>query len=404
MSEFTVEISRPGEFGALTSATLELPATQAEYHDAMEKARTTDYKVTYSTELLDCKRGWLRPHIPKNANLLELNLLAIRMEKNIKDEIDVFEGMVKIETERNGGEPVPLPRLINMTFSIDNCHVAYGIHNDEALGKFLFDNDMLSDEDYKAAQIHPALNLFDPGRIHLFGKKHREAENGVFSSVGYVEIETVNEVYIPGEMAYFNNSGAPVVLEISKGHFNDPGYDNDMTFTVDLPEMRGKRLIDVLEKVEAASLEEIGYRCIDCLIPAAKELIDDAEDIEAVNRFAEALAKLQRRILPVRYKAMLEAVKPSDLESATRLVADADQYTLDDKMSGPEDYAREYLSRLEGGDERIDLSKLVNPYALGEQVMKLENAAWTSYGVLKRKDGGSIQARGQNPAGPEMKL
>ena len=39
MIEFTGEISRPGSFGALTSATLELPATWAEYQDAMEKAR-----------------------------------------------------------------------------------------------------------------------------------------------------------------------------------------------------------------------------------------------------------------------------------------------------------------------------------------------------------------------------
>jgi len=123
-----------------------------------------------------------------------------------------------------------------------------------------------------------------------------------------------------------------------------------------------------------------------------------------VERFAKALENMQRHTLPSLYKAMFEAVKPPDLEAATELAAAVEDYTLDAETSGPEDYARKYLSRLKGGDERIDLSKMVNPYALGEQVMKLENAAWTSYGVLGRKDGGPIQAQADQPGmGMEMR-
>jgi len=404
LSEFTVEISRPGEFGALTSATLELPATQAEYHDAMEKARTTDYKATYTTELLDCRRGWLRSHIPDNANLLELNLLAIRMDKYIKDDLDVFEAMVNIETERNGGKPIPIPRLINLTFSTENCHVAGGIKNDAGLGKFLYENDFLSDEDAGAVEARSEAGRPVSDLFATFGKEHRDNEGGVFTDADrYVEFDgSVNEVYIPGDMAYFESTGAPVVLEISKGFFNTPRRSN-VTATLDLPPLTEKRLCDALEKVEVASAKEIGWRCADCLIPAAKELIDDAEDVEAVQHFADALVKMQRQTYPVLYKAIFEAVKPPDMESATALVADVDQYTLDAETSGPEDYARKYLSRLKGGDERIDLSRLINPYALGQQVMALENAEWTSYGVLKRKDGGPIHAQEQS-AGPGMKM
>jgi len=257
VSEFTVEISRPGELGLSTSADLELPATQAEYHDAMEKARTTDYKATYSTELLDCERDWLCPHIPENVNLLELNLLAIRMDKYIKDEMDVFEGMVNIETKRNGGEPIPLPRLINLTFSTENCHVAGNITNDTQLGKFLYENDFLSDGDVRALQ---ALN--EAGRpvsdlLALLGKEHRANEGGTFTSSGrYVEFDgSVNEAYVPHEMAYFESSGAPVVLEISKGFFNDPDYDNDLTATLGLPATAGQ----VCAAVEAVKAASAGY-------------------------------------------------------------------------------------------------------------------------------------------------
>ena len=83
MSILTVEIMRPGSFGLHTSATLKMPATWAEFQDAKQKARITDDKVIYSSEILDCKYDWLRPHIHKNANLLELNLLATRMDKYV---------------------------------------------------------------------------------------------------------------------------------------------------------------------------------------------------------------------------------------------------------------------------------------------------------------------------------
>lgn len=52
---------------------------------------------------------------------------------------------------------------------------------------------------------------------------------------------------------------------------------------------------------------------------------------------------------PILCKAVFEKVKPSDLETATELVAEVDDYALAPEMSGSEDYAREYRSRLKGG-------------------------------------------------------
>ena len=61
----------------------------------------------------------------------------MRIEQNIKDDMDVFEAMVKTESAWNSGKPIPLPRLINLTFSTGNCHVAGNITSDALLGKFL---------------------------------------------------------------------------------------------------------------------------------------------------------------------------------------------------------------------------------------------------------------------------
>jgi hypothetical protein len=152
--EFTVEIMRPGDFGRGTSATLELPANWAEYHDALEKARITDDRTIYSVTMLGCRREWLAPHIPEQLPggrpLLELNLLATRMQQYIPENLDIMEAMVKIESQRTKQEPLPIPRLINLTFNTENCHVVGEILSDTNLGKFLYKNDFLSDTDYNA--------------------------------------------------------------------------------------------------------------------------------------------------------------------------------------------------------------------------------------------------------------
>ncbi len=74
-----LEISRPGSFGAETSATLSLPATPYEILDALDKARVTDDCVIYSIEITNCKLDYLPQFIANSTNLYELNCLAARL-------------------------------------------------------------------------------------------------------------------------------------------------------------------------------------------------------------------------------------------------------------------------------------------------------------------------------------
>lgn len=76
---FTLEISRPGLFGANTAATLTLPATPYELADALDKALITDDRVIYSTEILDCELDFLPQFIFPGTNLYEMNHLAQRL-------------------------------------------------------------------------------------------------------------------------------------------------------------------------------------------------------------------------------------------------------------------------------------------------------------------------------------
>ncbi len=190
MSIISVEFSHTNSQGQKSYGELHLPASQAAYRDAMEKARITGSQSITSYGIIECKYDWLLPYLPENAKLLELNLLAMRIENYIQEDMDIFEAMVRIEAKRGKNKSIPLPRLINLTFNTENCHVAGGIKNDTQLGRFLYENNMLYDEDAAAVKKRS-----DEGRpvsdiYAMLGKEHRENEGGIFTATGrYVEFD-----------------------------------------------------------------------------------------------------------------------------------------------------------------------------------------------------------------------
>ena len=92
-----LEISRPGPFGANTSATLVLPAMPYEILDALDRARVTDERVIYSTEILSCELDYLPQFLSPSSNLYELNHLCNRLASLSDWELDCFEGMVMMD-------------------------------------------------------------------------------------------------------------------------------------------------------------------------------------------------------------------------------------------------------------------------------------------------------------------
>ena len=65
--------------------------------------------------------------------------------------------------------------------------IAPGIKSDEMLGKFLYDNEMLSEKDTQAANARLSFTAFPEDYYRMIGKRRREAGNGSFTQAGYVE-------------------------------------------------------------------------------------------------------------------------------------------------------------------------------------------------------------------------
>ena len=95
---------------------------------------------------------------------------------------------------------------------------------------------MLSDEAMALADTMDEDSDFRERLLELLGEQHQEEHGGVFTSRGYAEPGgDFKEVYRKGEMFCFARPSAPVVLEVSKGFFDDPSYDNDKTAILNLP-------------------------------------------------------------------------------------------------------------------------------------------------------------------------
>lgn len=394
---FEVEIGRPGSIGAMTATSLSLPATPFVLADALEKVRITDERILYSTEVLASNCSYLPNLIPASANLYELNHLAERLAALNKWELDCFEGLVAMDAAQ-GAESIPVERLINFTHSLENCQIAYEAHNDKSLGKFYVDNDMADLPDNLPEAIYELLDY------EVIGRKARTAEGGVFIDKGYVVLNgEVSHAYREGSAVPPEKPCHTIELELCKGFFNDPDYDNDLSEHLLLPADDG--IFDrAIAQVQAASMEECSLQAVDCIAPALTELLSDTlyesqgDCYGAVNELAKRLKKLSDNGKLITYKAMLEAAPAAlTLEEAIDLAGQAVDFTVRQDIPSPEEYAKQALSK-----SSIPLSEELiahaNLYQYGQKLMEHNGVTQSGYGALIPLDGRSVEQCLDRPA------
>ena len=326
--------------GPCSCEELDLPASDYELLDMAERLRLEPGRKA-ELEILRYPDSfsYLEKCIPAIPDIHQLNALAGRL--NEIDETDtwamaVFEGLIGMKMQK-GELPIPIHALIDFAYSADCCHVVEDVDTDYKLGRFLAENGFLPEAQELAGT---AFELLDFVQI---GKTHREAENSVITSFGYVEQHSEvhpvskNMDFLPRQPDY------AILLEVSKGFFNDPGYDSGKSVQLKLPASQ-ETLDAVLEAVEAWDWREVGWSCLDCCAPALADMISDGEEgIDFLNQMAQRLADLEPNALTA-YKALLEAMECKNLHGAEALIGSLDEYIFSPQHSSPVDVAHGELS------------------------------------------------------------
>ena len=386
-----VEISNAGPKSYETAVALELPATWAEFNDALHMARIDDGHHC-GNEVICTWSDELPPSvIDTDVDLYELQLFALRMTMLQPEQRSAFYSLLCVEAAKHDG-PIPLPRLIDLTYNTDICVTFPRIYTDKALGAYLMEHGRLSQEETRQITLAER-----PERKELLlaavGGLHRMEAGGVFTYWGYAEASggCFREHYAPGETACFDHSGTPVVLQVSKSGAG-------LTAVLDLPAIP-TAVERALKSVDAVSADECTFECMDCLIPACRAWINAAMaqvgSIGLVNDFAERLLGME---LPeqIKYKALLEASRCSSLDDATQLLSELDSYEFHPEFATPWDYAETYLKE-RYPDLPPALFSPARPDVAGNEMMERSHATLTSYGLIRRMDGQPLPHFDQAP-------
>ena len=162
---------------------LGLPAMGGRIWDALQRLRSTatperpfDVSIRESPKLPELAGITLiAPTLP------ELNFFARRLAFMPDEDILLLKGVLlqRLEAGRyeNG---IPMKELINLTYGLDTVMIASNVGDDEALGRFVVENEL--NEDVNAIP-ESSLYLLDQAQI---GRLQRKNDGGVFVDGCYV--------------------------------------------------------------------------------------------------------------------------------------------------------------------------------------------------------------------------
>lgn len=183
-------------------AELLLPAADYEIKDAMQRTRAGGRENTVEVSILECD---ILPELQDirldTFSLDELNFLAKRLASLPNEELPVFYAVTEqIFGDADENEnPVSIKDLINCTYGLDTVPVAHNVSNLAELGRFAFENELLSDLDGIPESAVPFLNAEQIGRVQ------QKNDNGVFEgrlyipTVHYDRPEIYDGVTLPDE-------------------------------------------------------------------------------------------------------------------------------------------------------------------------------------------------------------
>ena len=378
---FAVYLAKEDVPNSEAYATLELPASPWELWDAMEKVRLKDGEALYM-EIDDYYAfEYLAPHLEElDISLNELNDLAARLATLDEVQGIAFEGLFSMEVQKkvntNGGI-ITLQDLRDLAVSAKtDCYHVVDAADDAQLGRFYAENGFMEELDGLSDDV---FEMLDFGKI---GKALRTGENGTFTRSGYVVQHS--ELVTAPPCAKELPEKPEYLFRLTLGLH--PDLEDDRTVTLELP-ASAEALREVQKQLGADGWEGAMVLDYDGIIPQAAEFADLPMELDAFNDFAEAVEAMPSREKQIpKLKALLEHFEVTDLATAAGLAEHIGDYILTPEISSPQEAAIDELNFTMDAHSAELLLPHVNLFTYGNEIIKDDNAALTSYGLLHRED------------------
>ena len=373
--------------GGYYYAELLLPAADYELKDAMQRTRAVGRENTVEVSILECD---ILPEMQDirldTFSLDELNFFAKRLASLPNEELPVFYAVTEqiFDDADNTENPVSIKDLINCTYGLDTVPVAHNVSNLSELGRFAFENELLSDLEGIPESAVPFLNAEQIGRVQ------QKNDNGVFE--GRLYIPTVHydrpEIYdgetLPDEESESSDFAIRLLVSGTPEHIK--GDPVDRAIWLNLP-MASDILANYAAAFNEADIGDCVYYDFESVIPQiTSDMFGSMSDVKALNKLAAEIS-IMSETEQVKFKAVLDAENTASIQDAMNAAQNLWRYKFTAMPDTADAFFKDYVA--ENADTRFDNRWLDGLFARneGERLLGRIGATLTDYGVISARNG-----------------
>lgn len=374
MSIIIVRDALREKYAQYQGAELQLPATENEISDAMQRARITNSNQAYTVSECILYDENIQPKFKDlPLDIYKLNYLAKVLSEFTSYDHALFRGCI---AEMN--DKLTLNSLINAAYNLQDCSIIDGLSTDEQLGKIYTDNGWLEwltgvDENIWRYIDYTAL-----------GRDIREKEKGIYTKDGYFVNTRKNysEVYdgITFPETFADDEYMFRLLISRKPQECTESGINEQWLTLPASKERKQQF---LSSIDVRSFD-------DCILLAVKSMesnipmcVKDLSQLGMLNSLAHRMRDMEKSGELPKYKALLAWKGCKCLDDAVSIANNLDKYILYEEPSTIIEYARNVFADTYGKIVPDSFIKHFNFATYAEELYAEGNLVLTEYGVIK---------------------
>ena len=373
--------------GGYYYAELLLPAADYEIKDAMQRTRAVGRENTVEVSILECD---ILPELQDirldTFSMDELNFLAKRLASLPNEELPVFYAVTEqiFDDAEESENPVSIKDLINCTYGLDTVPVAHNVSNLAELGRFAFENGLLSDLDDIPESAVPFLNAEQIGRVQQKNDKGIFEGDLYIPTVHYDRPEIYDGVTLPDEESESSDFAIRLLVSGTPEHIK--GDPVDRAIWLDLP-MASDILSGYAAAFNEADIGDCVYYDFESVIPQiTSEMFGSMKDVQALNKLAAEIS-IMSESEQVKFKAVLDIENTASIHDALNATQNLWRYEFTAEPDTADAFFKKYI--LENTSTEFDSRWLENllPRNEGERLLGRIGAAVTDYGVISARNG-----------------
>ena len=371
--------------GGYYYAELLLPAADYVIKDAMQRARAVGRENTVEVSILECDILPVLQDIRLDTfSLDELNFLAKRLASLPDEELSVFYAVTERIFNDADENPVSIKDLINCTYGLDTVPVAHNVSNLAELGRFAFENELLSDLEGIPESAVPFLNAEQIGRVQ------QKNDNGVFEgrlyipTVHYDRPEVYDGVTLPDEEPKISDFAIRLLVSGTPEHTIGDLEEKAMWLSLPMETDTFNRYATVFNEADIGDCVYYGF---DSVIPQiTSDMFDSMRDIYTLNTLAQRISAMSN-YEQVKFKAVLDAENTASIQGALNVAHNLWRYEFTAETDTADAFFKKYL--LENTSTEFDSKWLENllPRNEADKLLGRIGAAVTDYGVISARNG-----------------